>query len=127
MSAFEPFTNHQQRASVSVRVLGEFEIFFFFQSRGRHTICSRDWSSDVCSSDLSAIPPQTPAMTRLALLRSRRDGTGTLPSLRVLVGDCDGERERRRERNAGLLRRGKDRSEERRVGKECRSRWSPYH
>ena len=22
---------------------------------------------------------------------------------------------------------GKDRSEERRVGKECRSRWSPYH
>src|SRR3989449_4630935 len=27
----------------------------------------------------------------------------------------------------GLLRRGSTRSEERRVGKECRSRWSPYH
>src|SRR5205809_857615 len=26
--------------------------FFFFSSRRRHTICSRDWSSDVCSSDL---------------------------------------------------------------------------
>src|SRR5256884_9737468 len=28
-------------------------IFFFFSSRRRHTRCSRDWSSDVCSSDLS--------------------------------------------------------------------------
>src|SRR5690554_897894 len=28
------------------------EIVFFFSSRGRHTICGRDWSSDVCSSDL---------------------------------------------------------------------------
>src|SRR5687768_18342870 len=29
-------------------------IFFFFSSRRRHTRCSRDWSSDVCSSDLKA-------------------------------------------------------------------------
>src|SRR2546422_1839603 len=29
-----------------------FFIFFFFSSRRRHTRCSRDWSSDVCSSDL---------------------------------------------------------------------------
>src|SRR2546422_7678446 len=28
-------------------------IVFFFSSRRRHTRCSRDWSSDVCSSDLS--------------------------------------------------------------------------
>src|SRR2546429_4224291 len=28
-------------------------VFFFFSSRRRHTRCSRDWSSDVCSSDLS--------------------------------------------------------------------------
>src|SRR6266436_1698262 len=27
---------------------------FFFSSRTRHTRCSRDWSSDVCSSDLGA-------------------------------------------------------------------------
>src|SRR5256884_2761470 len=26
--------------------------YFFFSSRRRNTICSRDWSSDVCSSDL---------------------------------------------------------------------------
>src|SRR5256884_458481 len=31
-----------------------FYFFFFFSSRRRHTICSRDWSSDVCSSDLCA-------------------------------------------------------------------------
>src|SRR6266498_4059267 len=27
--------------------------FFFFSSRRRHTRCGRDWSSDVCSSDLA--------------------------------------------------------------------------
>src|SRR5215470_12737000 len=30
----------------------EIRIFFFFSSRRRHTRCYRDWSSDVCSSDL---------------------------------------------------------------------------
>src|SRR2546422_1802329 len=29
--------------------------FFFFSSRRRHTRCSRDWSSDVCSSDLGEL------------------------------------------------------------------------
>src|SRR5216684_7504971 len=33
-------------------VLCEVVGFFFFSSRRRHTRCSRDWSSDVCSSDL---------------------------------------------------------------------------
>src|SRR2546429_5646681 len=28
-------------------------VLFFFSSRRRHTRCSRDWSSDVCSSDLA--------------------------------------------------------------------------
>ena len=30
-------------------------LVFFFSSRRRHTRCSRDWSSDVCSSDLKQI------------------------------------------------------------------------
>src|SRR2546422_10445831 len=30
-------------------------VFFFFSSRRRHTRCSRDWSSDVCSSDLGMV------------------------------------------------------------------------
>src|SRR3989449_10541227 len=32
---------------------------FFFSSRRRHTRCSRDWSSDVCSSDLDIGKPET--------------------------------------------------------------------
>src|SRR6266496_3231272 len=72
---------------------------FFFSSRRRHTRSLRDWSSDVCSSDLrrSGWPGRcsTGSSTRRTTARSRR---------------ADGRR-----------------SEERRVGKECRSRWSPYH
>src|SRR5690349_21874302 len=33
-----------------------FSFFFFFSSRRRHTRSLRDWSSDVCSSDLSYSP-----------------------------------------------------------------------
>src|SRR2546422_926423 len=36
--------------------------FFFFSSRRRHTRCSRDWSSDVCSSDLTNIVGRTIAL-----------------------------------------------------------------
>src|SRR6266550_5959833 len=36
-------------------------VFFFFSSRRRHTRCSRDWSSDVCSSDLVGLPHVRPA------------------------------------------------------------------
>src|SRR2546422_4187069 len=41
---------------------------FFFSSRRRHTICSRDWSSDVCSSDL----PSARAAARRRLGRVAR-------------------------------------------------------
>src|SRR5207249_9586046 len=33
--------------------------FFFFSSRRRHTRSKRDWSSDVCSSDLPGIDPNS--------------------------------------------------------------------
>src|SRR3989449_2873973 len=45
--------------------------FFFFSSRRRHTRCSRDWSSDVCSSDLTlsflglGFPPDIPTWGRI--------------------------------------------------------------
>src|SRR5439155_18060450 len=73
-------------------------ITFFFSSRRRHTSWPRDWSSDVCSSDL---------------LSRRYRGH----EVRVLVLEDGFEYEGRQ--YASL------RSEERRVGKECRSRWSP--
>src|SRR5215813_15226595 len=36
-------------------------LFFFFSSRRRHTRCGRDWSSDVCSSDLGPHSTRRPA------------------------------------------------------------------
>src|SRR2546429_3203380 len=38
--------------------------FFFFSSRRRHTRCSRDWSSDVCSSDLKIEAKLRSGMTK---------------------------------------------------------------
>src|SRR5262245_66214484 len=78
--------------------------FFFFSSRRRHTRCLSDWSSDVCSSDLSA----PPSLVRAPTARTS-DGGALVPG-----GD-------RRKRASAA------RSEERRVGKECRSRWGPWH
>src|SRR6266436_5457586 len=43
-------------------------MFFFFSSRRRHTRCSRDWSSDVCSSDLRRYAPMN-LPNSLTLLR----------------------------------------------------------
>ena len=77
-------------------------VFFFFSSRRRHTSCSRDWSSDVCSSDLGG-----GATTNLKLIQ--------LPKMEVTEVTDFGKKKK------------KSRSEERRVGKECRSRWSQYH
>src|SRR2546422_8245080 len=84
--------------------------FFFFSSRRRHTRCSRDWSSDVCSSDLSG----------LIGLVGGADSRPTAQSLAVFqMFAADLQKQ--------LVALREVRSEERRVGKECRSRWSPYH
>src|SRR5260221_2611714 len=83
---------------------------FLFSSRRRHTRSLCDWSSDVCSSDLFA---QTNATGRLALPA----GTPTQSAPPVQIA---AEAPASTSPTAS-------RSEERRVGKECRSRWSPYH
>src|SRR5690606_39970639 len=85
---------------------------FFFSSRRRHTRFSRDWSSDVCSSDLvTPIPVQA---LRILVRHGFRlphtlanNGTPSHPGIRAIVAEAF-------------------RSEERRVGKECRSRWTAY-
>src|SRR5690606_39759374 len=41
--------------SFCVSVKGRELFMFFFSSRRRHTRFSRDWSSDVCSSDLTVL------------------------------------------------------------------------
>src|SRR5687768_18277670 len=97
-------------------------IFFFFSSRRRHTRCSRDWSSDVCSSDLyrklAAVVPndrsyinnvtaiEKEQVIEAALAQFTREDLDS--AIRALSGALS------------LYR-----SEERRVGKECRSRWWP--
>src|SRR5690606_39972117 len=92
---------------------------FFFSSRRRHTRFSRDWSSDVCSSDLGALGGGP--------LKDAQDhglGGGAVaddhPLALVLVhvlGEAADE---------GLVGfcLASHRSEERRVGKECGSGWS---
>src|SRR5256885_11215512 len=95
---------------------------FFFSSRRRHTRLQGDWSSDVCSSDLS-----TWRRGSTTCGCPREGGSG--PSLRVPVGE-GGDLGPLEDRAESLLQQGLllgRRSEERRVGKECRSRWSPYH
>src|SRR3712207_8293594 len=88
---------------------------FFFSSRRRHTRYWRDWSSDVCSSDLLDANHEHQAVGPMA---------GTIsPSLPVYVVEDQAHGTRAFCRNVE----GAQRSEERRVGKECRSRWSPYH
>src|SRR2546430_9232775 len=95
--------------------------FFFFSSRRRHTRFDCDWSSDVCSSDLGG------GRNRLAksLHRHARRRRDVIVAMRrwgvqlffvILVGAAH-----------HLPVSLSFRSEERRVGKECRSRWAPYH
>src|SRR3546814_10175693 len=86
-----------------------FFVFFFFKQKTAYEMRISDWSSDVCSSDLTGGARGIGYETAKELI-----GRGH----RVAIGDVDEARV-------------KERSEERRVGKECvstcRSRWSPYH
>src|SRR5256885_3480896 len=97
--------------------------FFFFSSRRRHTRLQGDWSSDVCSSDLEVQPPRAgPAP------RGRRRARRRSLLLEVRARRSFSVRPCRAQWGLGELTEAfGQRSEERRVGKECRSRWSPYH
>src|SRR5436189_4478152 len=97
---------------------------FFFSSRRRHTRYIGDWSSDVCSSDLGGHlllhhrtfePVDAARVAGVGGARFSRLGARRVPGERVV---------QRHDRDAGG---GHVRSEERRVGKECRTRGSAYH
>src|SRR6266849_4247492 len=49
--------------------------FFFFSSRRRHTRSTRDWSSDVCSSDLSWPSWAAACISPMGILPCRRQGS----------------------------------------------------
>src|SRR6266487_6059049 len=82
--------------------VGLSHVFSFFSSRRRHTSWTGDWSSDVCYSDLFSFK---------STVKKAQNSDKAL-EFRV-AGD--------------VFRFSRGKSEERRVGKECRSRWSPYH
>src|SRR2546430_10109752 len=102
--------------------LVESEMFFFFSSRRRHTRFDCDWSSDVCSSDLA----QTTRGCEPGLLAAGQPvyAAESVPLSRNRVSPRGAPARRA---HAVLPQVTMARSEERRVGKECRSRWSPYH
>src|SRR5437879_13631090 len=90
-----------------------FWFLFFFSSRRRHTRYIGDWSSDVCSSDLGPASAST----------SRSEPTATILPSRMANASAIVSRVSR----VRTLPRSSNRSEERRVGKECRYRWAPWH
>src|SRR5690348_17653541 len=100
-------------------------VLFFFSSRRRHTRWTGDWSSDVCSSDLAARAAGHASGTQrvrngpeVLVLRGRP----VSELVQVRLADVDPARGL-----SELHRRGALESEERRVGKECRSRGSRVH
>src|SRR2546430_3818777 len=97
-------------------------MFFFFSSRRRHTRFDCDWSSDVCSSDLAAIAEAITVSSTIPPEIAKLQGIALAGVFRIII-DESGRRTVEGETQDAIA----DRSEERRVGKECRSRWSPYH
>src|SRR3546814_11172497 len=98
-----------------------------------------DWSSDVCSSDLAFVKIGLPFIPKNPGLRALMEATGesrlTAKSCGFVFGPCINAAGRIDDTMLGtrllLCDNEAERSEERRVGKECvspcRSRWSPAH
>src|SRR5207245_3124550 len=100
-------------------------LFFFFSSRRRHTRCYRDWSSDVCSSDLrrrrTTRSTTGPSYAPLATLTSPVSIASRRGAPRRSSCSCAAIA------HAAASRAPANRSEERRVGKEGRDRGERGH
>src|SRR5205085_10058691 len=94
--------------------------FFFFSSRRRHTRFDCDWSSDVCSSDLFIDLRDRYGLTQVVFEADNAE-------LFAAAEKAHGEWVLSVTGKVRARLPGATRSEERRVGKECRSRWAPYH
>src|SRR5690606_40188515 len=100
-------------------------VFFFFSSRRRHTRFSRDWSSDVCSSDLRFVSIDGTRVTTFGDVQRLVSGRAGDSITFVMLRD---EQEVTLMATPQLVEQEDalgNRSEERRVGKEGRSRRSP--
>src|SRR5688572_31681500 len=92
---------------------------FFFSSRRRHTRFDCDWSSDVCSSDLAAIAFSIVEGTDLAIAADEATFGLSEINFRMFPGGSVSKSLANMFHSRDALR-----SEERRVGKECRCRWT---
>ena len=105
------------------------QTFFFFKQKTAYEIKECDWSSDVCSSDLDQVmnsgydindsfstKPEKRKKQWQKTIKSK-----VLSDTGIIAIDVY-QRDRYQTDQLAHAR-----SEERRVGKECRSRWSPYH
>src|SRR5690349_22857536 len=99
-------------------------LYFFFSSRRRHTRSLRDWSSDVCSSDLVSVARQHHADHAVGLLTGRGAKQHVDRGAVAVLTRADGQRHLSVGDHEVSIRR---RSEERRVGKEGRSRRPAEH
>src|SRR5690606_39984281 len=98
---------------------------FFFSSRRRHTRFSRDWSSDVCSSDLHQLLHHAAQAPRAEALPDGQGDHAAKGALgHVEIDAVEGE-ELAVLAEDGVGRAG--RSEERRVGTECTWGGAPGH
>src|SRR5207247_4908946 len=98
-----------------------FITYFFFSSRRRHTRSTRDWSSDVCSSDLRTFLKHSKSdnsILRSEISSYRSMELSDLECLRKVLGLYLSVLE-----GILFLLAWEQRSEERRVGKECRFWW----
>src|SRR5206468_9881818 len=93
--------------------------FFFFSSRRRHTRSDRDWSSDVCSSDLSSMKPFFRVIAPLLVGQKVQRRLQRFVSSRLAERSTGARLQPKRYASSFA-----NRSEERRVGKEGRSRWA---
>src|SRR5256886_5103335 len=100
------------------------DFIFFFSSRRRHTRFDCDWSSDVCSSDLGQWPAAFTGGAQIVGFPTTCPPPGNcfVPASYQSLASQQGNFPVFEGTSVYSLR-----SEERRVGKECRSRWSPYH
>src|SRR5437763_12564768 len=93
-------------------------LLFFFSSRRRHTRYIGDWSSDVCSSDLFDGASSAALFSRFYRERIRSDVQFEFTGLVHRAGALFDEKQFDGDENAIV---DFKRSEERRVGKECRA------
>src|SRR3546814_3015946 len=107
------------RSISNTRFLRVYVFLCFFKQKTAYEMRISDWSSDVCSSDLSSQRQNESSAARQVFRKQLREGKLDDKEIEIKLVNPTA--------NMQLM----GRSEESRVGQEwfrtCRSRWTPYH